>query len=370
MLSSGSTSASAKASRYSRIRYALVIIETGYLVILLFLFAGFGFSTGLVKYITGLVHDRSLVLAVYIFVVYLAYYLLDFPLNFYHSLLLERNFSLSNQKIKDWLKDQVKAGVIFYIIALMLTGAFYYILKHFLHSWWLVVSLFWVFFSLILAKLTPVLIIPLFFKYEKLTDDNLRSRIVKLAEKMKVRILDVFEIDFSKKTLKGNAALVGWGGTKRVILADTLKDKYSNDEIEVILAHEFAHYRLKHLLKLILTNSLATILSFYIVFLTNERVLGVFGFSSLWDVAALPVVLIYLVICGIILQPLQNYISRRFERDADREALKVTGLKEAFIRTFEKLASQNLADRSPHPFIKFLFFDHPTIEERIILARK
>lgn len=189
-----------------------------------------------------------------------------------------------------------------------------------------------------------------------------------LADKMRVKILDVFEIDFSKKTLKANAAFVGIGKTKRVILADTLKDKYSEDEIEVILAHEFAHYKLKHLLKLILINSLATIIAFYFIFKTGNSVLSLFGLSSLSDIAALPVIIMYLVVFGIVMQPLQNYISRRLEKNADKMALSVTGLREAFVSMMEKLSAQNLVDRSPRPLIKFFFFDHPPVDERINMA--
>ena len=184
-----------------------------------------------------------------------------------------------------------------------------------------------------------------------------------------VKILDVFEIDFSKKTLKANAAFVGIGNTRRVILGDTLKDKYSDDEIEVILAHEFAHYKLKHLLKLILINSLATILAFCVIFKTSGHVLKLFGLSSLSDIAALPAVIMYLVVFGIVMQPFQNYISRHLEKNADKMALSVTGLKGAFVSMMEKLSNQNLADRSPRPIIKFFFFDHPPVDERINMAK-
>jgi STE24 endopeptidase len=193
---------------------------------------------------------------------------------------------------------------------------------------------------------------------------------MRLAEKMKVKILDCFEIDFSKKTLKANAAFVGFGNTRRVLLADTLKDKYSHDEIEVILAHEFSHYRLKHIFKLIAINSLVTIFIFYIIFKTNTTVLSIFRFDSLTDLAALPIVFLYFMIFGIILGPLENYLSRLFEKNADRMSLEITGLKDAFISTMEKLSAQNLADRNPHPLIKFIFFDHPSIEERIKMARE
>jgi STE24 endopeptidase len=359
-----------KAKRYSAIKYSLAIIDTGYSLVLLWLFLGLGVSEALGQGISRLpLLGRHLQICAYLLIIYLAYFILSFPLNFYRFFILEHQFSLSRQKLGDWFFDQIKAGAIFYIISLIIIEAFYYILGCFPSYWWLWVSLFWIFFSLILARLTPVVVIPLFFKYKKLSDDTLRQRILCLARKMQIKILDVFEIDFSKKTLKANAAFLGWGATRRVILADTLKERYSHEEVEVILAHEFAHYRLKHLLKLILVNSLATLIIFYLIFKTSSFTLGIFGLSQLSDIAALPLIFIYFILFGIIVQPGQNYISRRLERNADLMAIKVTNSKEAFVSMMEKLGSQNLADRNPHPLIKFLFFDHPPIDERIRLAK-
>ncbi len=358
-----------RARKYSSLKYTLSILETVYQLAFLLVFLRFGLSKILAADLLNLNRNPYFILPLYILIISVVYYLLNFPINFYHSYILERRFSLSGQKIKDWLKDQIKAGIIFYIIALILVASFYYILKHFNHSWWLVISLFWIFFSLILAKLTPVVIIPLFFKYKRLSDDMLRGRIINLANKMKIKILDCFEIDLSSKTLKANAAFVGWGATRRVILADTLKDKYSYDEIEVILAHEFAHYRLRHLLKLILVNSSVIMMLFYLIFRTSFYALSLFGLSSLSDIASLPLILIYFVLFGIVIQPFENYISRALEKNADAMALKVTGLKEAFVSMMEKLSAQNLADRNPYPAIKFFFFDHPPVDERINMAK-
>jgi len=353
-----------QAKRYSNTKYLLALIEIIFQVAFLIYFLLFGTSDWITLRLSNAL-PGFLLLPTYLLALLVIYSIVNLPLSYYASFALEHQFSLSKQKISDWLSDQVKSGIIFYIILLILFEVFYYLLKISPNYWWFIVSMFWIFFSLILAKLTPTILIPLFFKYKKLSDANLRERIIKLAEKMNVKILDVFEIDFSKKTLKANAAFVGWGKSRRVILADTLKDKYSYDEIEIILAHEFAHYKLKHLLKLILINSLATIISFYFIFLTSFVVLSWFGFSSLSDVAAFPIVALYFIIFGIITQPFQNYISRVMETHADQAALKITGLKEAFVSTMNKLADQNLADRSPHPVIKFFFFDHPPIDERI-----
>ncbi|PIP19612.1 MAG: peptidase [Candidatus Omnitrophica bacterium CG08_land_8_20_14_0_20_41_16] len=357
-----------KAKRHSNIKYSISIVGTVYTLILLFLFLRLGFSNSLslwlINHISGF-----LVLPAYLISVSLGYYLLDFPLNFYQSYTLEHKFSLSTQSLKDWLNDQFKAGAISYIIGLILISIFYLALHNFPNRWWLVISAFWIFFSIILAKIMPVVIIPLFFKYKKLSDNLLRERIMRLAERMKINLMDCFEIDFSKKTLKANAAFVGMGKTRRVLLADTLRDKYSHDEIEVILAHEFAHYQLKHLLKLIVINSFTTFIIFYAVFKTNAYALRLFNISSLSDIASLPLVLIYFMVFGIIIQPLEAFISRSFERSADSKAIEVTGLKDSFISTMNKFAQQNLADRNPHPIIKFFFFDHPPIDERIKMAK-
>jgi STE24 endopeptidase len=358
-----------RAKKYSSVKYTLSILDTIYELLLLLIFLSSGLSQGLKDVILKLTADNFIVVPLYILIIWLAYYLLSFPIKFSRSYVLEHKFNLSTQTIQDWLNDQFKTGVISYVIAIILIIAFYYILKHYIYAWWWIISLFWIFFSLILAKLVPIIIIPLFFKYKKLSDDTLKVRIMNLADKMKVKVLDCFEIDFSKKTLKANAAFVGWGATKRIILADTLKDKYSYDEIEVILAHEFAHYRLRHLLKLIFINSLAIIISFYLIFKTSGYVLNFFGLISLSDIAALPIILVYFFLFGIIMQPFENYISRKLETNADRMALNITGLKDAFISMMDKLASQNLADRNPHPLIKFYFFDHPPTDERINMAK-
>jgi len=363
-----------RAKQYSNIKYSLEIAGIIYALMLIFLFLKLGLSKNLASalsvyspgFLVGARHAVPLLL--YLFIVSLGYYCLNFPLNIYQSYILEHKFSLTTQSLGSCLKDQLKAGIISYVISFILVAAFYLILRYNPGSWWLVLSIFWIIFSIVLAKLLPIVIIPIFFKYKKLNDENLRERIMKLAAKMKVKLLDCYEIDFSKKTLKGNAAFVGIGNTRRVILADTLKDKYSYDEIEVVLAHEFAHYQLKHLLKLVVINAFSTLAVFYLIFRTNTYILNWFNLSSLNDLASLPVILIYFIFFGIITQPLEAFISRSFERSADSLALETTGLKEAFISTMNKLAKQNLSDRSPHPVIKFFFFDHPPIDERIKMA--
>ncbi|MDD5130324.1 MAG: M48 family metallopeptidase [Candidatus Omnitrophica bacterium] len=356
------------AKSYSHQKYVLSIIDMFYSIALVLIFLGSGLSLFLENFLKSAGLTHSILTCVFLLIVFAFYYLFNLPVIFYSSFKLEHKFKLSEQKIGAWWMDQLKSGILGYIISLILILSFYWILRHF-SQWWLVVSVFWIVFSIILAKLTPVLIIPLFFKYKKLDDEILRQRIFSLAAKMQVKLLDVFQIDLSRKSLKANAAFTGMGKTKRVLLADTLKDKYTHDEVEVILAHEFAHYRLKHIFKLIAINSLVTLGLFYLIFKTSIYALAFFKLHSLEQLSSLPLLFLYFMLFGIFMQPLENFVSRRFEKDADLLALKVTKAKEAFISLMEKLAGQNLADRNPHPLIKFFFFSHPPIDERIKLAR-
>lgn len=358
-----------KSRQYSTIKYSLSIIESAYVLLLLALFLVFGFSALLAKDIKILIWNNYLALGLYLFIIYTAYYILSFPLNFYHNFILEHQFQLTRQSVKDWFFDQIKAGIISYVISIIFLEVFCMLVALQPGNWWWIISLFWIFTSLVLAKLAPVLIIPLFFKYKKISNEDLRLRIIKLSRKMGLKILDVFEIDLGRKTEKANAALVGFGNTRRVILGDTLKDKYSLEEIEVILAHEFAHQKLGHLFKLVLAGALTTVLCFYVIYKTGPYALRFFGLESFNDISALPIIFIYLVLSGIIFQPWENFLSRRFESEADRLAILSTGLGEAFVSTMDKLAAQNLADRNPHPLIKLFFFDHPAIDERIKSAR-
>jgi len=362
-------SLSKRIKSYNYFKYTLAIVEIIYTLILVFAFLFLGLSLKLLKQIHYFITNKYLAIIFYTLILYFLYYLFTFPLNLYRSFILEHKFFLSNQKIKDWLKDQFKVLLISGLILIILVEFFYFILFKSKHNWWWQISLFWIFFSLILTRLMPVLIIPLFFKYKKISDEQLKERIINLAKKMKIKILDVFEIDFSKKTLKANAGLVGLGKNRRVILADTLKDKYTHIEIEVILAHEFAHYKMKHLLKLIFINAFFIFILFYLIFISSDYILNFFGLKSLSDLASLPVIFLYFLLYEVITQPFKNYFSRRFEKSADIMALKTTGLKDEFISLLKKLSLQNLSDPNPNFLIKFFFFDHPPLAERLKIAQ-
>lgn len=357
-------------AQYSRIKYTLSLVETAVLLVFLFLACRTGWSARFSGAIDRAYGSPFVTLPLYLGGAFVLWYLVSFPLNFYQSFLLEHRFGLSKQGPGSWFRDQLISLGLIYAFSLLLLAAFFWAVARFPGSWWLAIASVWVVVNVVIARLAPVAIVPLFFKYTKLADEGLRARIIALAAKMRLRVLDVFEIDMSRKTVKANAGLMGWGAARRVVIGDTLLSRYSADEIEVILAHEFAHQKLRHLPKLLAVNALAAFICFFLMYATAPFFLAVSGLRRLDDAAAIPLVFAYFVVFGLVSQPAVNLVGRRMERNADLMALRATGAAGAFISSMEKLGSQNLADRAPHPLIKCFFFDHPPLGERIAYARR
>jgi len=231
-------------------------------------------------------------------------------------------------------------------------------------------ALFWVFFTIVLSRIIPTFIIPLFYKYKPLQDNELRKRLIGLAGKANVKVLDTYEIDFSKKTKKANAALVGLGKSRRIILADNLVKDFSHEEIEVVIAHEIGHHKLLHMWKMLFFGGGVAFLIFYIADSVLTNSLHMLGASAIYDIEIFPFFCLILSAFSILLMPIQNEFSRKIERSADGFALKITGNKEGFISLMKKLAEKNLADFKPNKIIEFIFYDHPSISNRIEFAEE
>jgi STE24 endopeptidase len=307
---------------------------------------------------------------VYLLILGALYYIITFPLNLYETFILERKFSLSNNTYRSWIIDELKRLIISGTIFIIMMEAFYLIARNFPGVWWLACAVFWIIASIIFVKIFPLMIIPLFYKYKELSNPVLKDRAMKLAKKFNIKVLGVFEINLSKDTKKSNAAIVGWGNTKRVILADNLINEFTDDEIEVVVAHEMAHHKLNHIWKLLSIGSLSTIIFFFILNCIVQYAAGLSDTYHPFDIAALPIYLLLYALFNIVVSPIQNSISRKLETDADGMALKITNLKSAFISLMEKLAKANLSDMKPNIVIEFLFYDHPPISKRIESAKR
>ena len=222
---------------------------------------------------------------------------------------------------------------------------------------------------MLLSNLAPVLIFPLFYNYKPLADEELVTRLTNLAEQAGTRVKGVYVFDMSSKTVAANAALMGLGNTRRIVLGDTLTENFSADEIETVLAHELGHHVHKDLITGIIVQTLITLVGFWLADKVMQWGIAAFGYAGLTDPATLPLLIVALAVFGLVTMPLGNAWSRWREVKADEYALRMTGNPDAFISAMTRLANQNLAETEPPAWVEFLLHSHPSIGKRVAAAR-
>jgi STE24 endopeptidase len=316
----------------------------------------------------------------------LLHLVVSFPLSYYAGHRLEHRFGLSKLTAAGWLWRYLKRNVLAIAFGLLLMLGLFAIIRGTGPWWWLIAAAASFAVSVVLAQLAPVLIMPLFYKIERIDAgksvgvegehsqaDELLARMNRLAEGTGLAIEGVYRMDMSRETVKANAMLAGLGRTRRVILADTLLDSFSPDEIEVIFAHEIGHHVHHHIPKLIAVGMAFMLAGFWACDLVlrawMQATIGGVDYSRL-PVSSLPILMLSVTAFSLVFEPLQNVLSRRYERQCDRYALARTGLREAYLSAFRKLAVLNKDDPCPNPIAVFLFHSHPPIAERLALGEK
>ena len=311
------------------------------------------------------------VVAVYFVLFSLFFLIFDLPLSFYSGFLLEHQFALSNQNFGQWLLDLGKKTLLSFALSLLLLEGLYWIIRVDPAHWWFWAWACYAFVSYVLGKIFPVFIVPLFYKYGPLEDKELESKILSLAARFNMPVGNVYSLNLSKTTKKANAAFMGIGKTKRVVLSDTLIRQFTHEEIEMVMAHELGHYKHHDVWRLLGFGLAASFVAFAAGFWGMEALAALLGLGSAANIAGLP--LLFLIFYGVslVLMPLTNGYSRKRERAADLFALKtLPGHKDVFISCMKKLGEQNLADPEPPVWYEWLFYDHPSIGKRITMAQK
>lgn len=287
----------------------------------------------------------------------------------YYSFRLEQRYQLSNQNLKGWAWDQVKEFLVGAVLASVLVELLYFIIREFPQHWWVVAWLGFLGVSVLLAQLAPILLFPIFYKFEPLQDEDLKLRLIRLGERAGTRVRGVYKWHLSEKSKKANAALTGLGNTRRIILADTLLADYSADEIEAVLAHELGHHVHRHILQGIAVQAAVTFLGFWAAnWALQYAVHRLHMFETLSDFANLPLLALIFVLLSFVLMPALNAFSRRNERQADRYAFENIADVSSFVSSMNKLADQNLAERTPSRWVEWWFHSHPAISRRIAAA--
>ena len=313
--------------------------------------------------------DQGYSLAVFYYVVMLLIIskALGFGLDYY-SFRLEHQYQLSNQKTKSWVWDEIKGWLIGLVIATILVEIIYNVIRMTPVHWWIVVWFIYNALAVFFAQIAPVVLFPLFYKFRPLENDDLSQRLIKLSERAGTRVRGVYEWQLSEKSKKANAALAGLGATRRIILADTLLENFTPDEIEAVLAHELGHHVHKHIFKSIVMQVGVSLIGFWIVARALDYAVERGLFLSMHDFASVPLLVLLTSVMSFLLMPVMNAYSRMKEREADRYSLKSIPATEPFISSMNKLAEQNLAERSPSRFVEIWFHSHPPVAKRIAAA--
>ena len=361
---------SAESRGYNRIKRWLGVADFGIGLAFLIVLLATGW-TGTLRDLAyrGSAQNYTLAVFLYVVMLFVISKVIGLPLEYY-GFRLEHRYHLSNQRLRSWLWDECKSFLIGLLLAAVVVELIYFLLRQVPQHWWLIAWALFLALFVLLAQLAPVVLFPVFYKFEPLENEELKRRLIVLSERAGTRVRGVYKWHLSEKSKKANAALTGLGATRRIILADTLLDNYSDDEIEAVLAHELGHHVHRHILKSILVQAGVTLAGFW---LANEVLRYAVErrnmFETLSDFANLPLLVLVSTILSFLLMPALNAYSRFNERQADRYCFQSVASVEPFISSMNKLAEQNLAEKVPSRWVEWLFHSHPAIHRRVAAAQ-
>jgi STE24 endopeptidase len=363
----------AKAKRYSRTKLTVLLLSTLWTVARFGWFASDRRAARLRAFVAKGMPDRRLAPAAFFALATAMSWLSSLPVAYFGGYQVERRFGLTKQSTGGWLGDQVKGLLLGVLLQTPLLTAVYAVIRRRPRDWWLIIAGASVPLTVVLSNLAPVLVMPLFNRFEPLRDEALAARIRSLAGRSGVRISDVYQMDMSRQSEKPNAMFTGLGNTKRIVLGDTLLAGFSEDEVEAVVAHELGHQVHGDIWRLIgfgagVGFGMAWLLS-RIGPLAIGRTRDRTGVSDIGDEASLPVLALLMTAMGLFVMPVQAAFSRAMERRADRFAVELTRNGAAYARAMEGLAAQSLADPDPSRPVVVMLYSHPPIVERIRAAR-
>ncbi len=362
----------AMAREYDAIHNLLFLLEILVLAALLAIYQFSGASAALANGLANRFGEQYWFAtnAVYTVVSVFGFSACMFPFGYYGGYVLEQHYGLSNEEFGDWFLDFIKSLVIDLVVTTILFSVIYALLRWMPDRWWLAAAGFYILFGVVLTMLAPVVIMPMFHKFEPLENGELNDAVHGMMDDAGIRVVGVFKWGLEEKTATANAAFAGFGKTKRIILGDTLLAGYSKEEILAILAHEVGHYKNRDLLRLMSTSAVLAVLGFQVAHRCLAALVGSIGAAGIADIAAAPLLIFILFAFILVVMPVANMHTRRREYAADAYAVQRMGSPDALVSALEKLADQNLSNKEPARWIEFLLHSHPSISRRIERARQ
>jgi Zn-dependent protease with chaperone function len=360
---------SEKALEYYRSGNVLWVVNTiwGILIPCLFLFTGF--SARLRSWSRFLGRRWFFVIAVYFILFSVLNYLIDLPLHYYEAYVRPHDFGLSNQTLSKWLSDSVLGLLVSLVGGCLFLWVPYFLLRKSPTRWWLYTSILSVPFLFFVTLVTPIWVEPLFNKFGEMENKTLEARILALADRAGIEGSQVYEVKKSEDTKSVNAYVTGVGGTKRIVLWDTMLAKFEEREVLFVMGHEMGHYVLGHVVQGILFGSLLALVVLYVA----HRSLGLvlrrwhtrFGFDRLDDIASLPLIILLVNLLALVVMPVVLVYTRHIEHEADRFGLEITRDNHAAATAFVKLQTENLSIPRPGLLFKLWRSTHPTLGDRV-----
>ncbi len=291
------------------------------------------------------------------------------PVAYYSSYVLAHAFGLSRQTKRAWLADWLKGTLLGTVLGTLIGGAFILAVSSLGGLWWVAFGGLVSVIGVALVFLTPYVLVPLFFKMQPLADTATVERIHALVERAGAPVRDVCSLDFSRRTAEANAAVIGIGRSRRVVIADTLLAEFTAGEVDAVVAHELGHHVERHVQQLLLGNAVLVWIGLALAARLGPAALPVLSLPSLDYVPGYPVVFAVTELYFVLTAPLMNWWSRRLETHADRFALQLTRDPIAFAGAMQRIGCQNLVEYRPPRWAEMLLASHPALHRRVALAR-
>lgn len=353
---------------YSKIRNLLFFLSTPFEWLIYLLILVSGLSKMFNRWAES--SSRYTFIQIAIYVIWLSFFafLATFPLN-YISYYLSKMYHISTQTFPSWMKDELIDFWINYGTMLIIVPVLYWLMKKSTKRWWLYGWLLSIPFTLFMMFIQPVVIDPLYNHFSPLTDKQLETKILAMANKAHIPAEHVFEVNMAKKTNSLNAYVTGIGSNARIVLWDTTLNKLNTDQILFIMAHEMCHYVEKHIYFGIAGYLLLSFIGLYLAYRLMNWAISKWGkelkISNTSDIRSLPLFLLIISILLFAVSPLTNLASRYEETRADRYAINMTKKPEAAISSFQELTRSGLSQVNPPLLVKIFRYDHPTMLDRI-----
>lgn len=338
-----------------------IVIELSFIALFLYL----GYNLALGGALAGL---GALAIPAYIFVFATLLTAVSFPISFWSSYVYDKKHGLVVQPLRGWLKDFFKSLALGYIFTIPVFTGLYLLLP--VQNWWIYAGIIYFFLAAALNYIFPTVIFPWFYKTAPYRDRAQIAKLKALCGKAGVSVSKVLVAKESEKSVRANAMFAGFGRTKRIVLFDTLLDKFAPPEVETVVAHELGHYVNRDIWRGLAMDAVKIFPVLFVMDYVLRASVGSFGISGMGDIASLPLFLLAYSLIGLAMMPLANTYWRHREARADYFAISSTRKPEANASTDRRLADIDLGDDDPHPAIEFIFENHPSIKKRIAMAER